>query len=282
MTKKKGAPDAQAMALARRIKQVRTMNKLTQKEFADRIQAVSDGTVSRGAVGNWELGEPPGRDNLRHISEVFGIDHNWLASAKGRAPVPLHEQSPPLTISPRRGTTTPGYRLGFGEGDAEETAALHAEGRVHVPEGEIPQVSARLGMGSAADADTIQIPFGNGSIAALPVVATWKIPEGVLRRRMAGSLQNVHIIECEGDSMEPRIHDGDFVFIDTARRVPSPPGIFALNDGFGQTLKRLEIVPNTEPVKVMIIPENPKHERYERTLEEVSIIGRYLCRLTMD
>lgn len=82
--------------------------------------------------------------------------------------------------------------------------------------------------------------------------------------------------------MEPTIRNGDFVFIDTSRRVPSPEGIFALHDGFGQTLKRIEIVPNTDPPRVMLIPDNPRHSKFERGLDEINIIGRYLCRLTMD
>lgn len=161
--------------------------------------------------------------------------------------------------------------------------ALTSGGRVNVPPGFIPQVSARLGLGDSFDADTIQIPFGMNSLAAVAVMDLWKVPDHILRRRLAGgSPQGVHIVECEGDSMEPRIHNGDFVFIDTSRRIPSPPGIFALHDGFSQTLKRLELVPNSEPPRVMIIPENPRHHTYDRLLDEVSIIGRFVGRFTLD
>ncbi|RAI29422.1 hypothetical protein CH340_22835 [Rhodoplanes serenus] len=137
-------------------------------------------------------------------------------------------------------------------------------------------------MGHAEDAPTIQIPVGDHGISAVPVVDTWKIPKNVLQRRLRGAVSSLHIVECEGDSMDPRIRDGDFVFIDTSRRVPSPPGIFALNDGYGQTLKRIEIIPNTDPPRVKVIPENKSHTSYEMLLEEVRIIGRYVCRLTMD
>ncbi|WP_052026844.1 S24 family peptidase [Rhodovulum sp. PH10] len=152
----------------------------------------------------------------------------------------------------------------------------------NIPAGEIPQVDARLGLGHSDDVSTIQIAIGNNSFAAVPVVDTWKIPANVIQRRFHGTVSSLHIVECMGDSMEPRIHDGDFVFIDTAHRTPSPPGIFALFDGLGQTLKRLEVIPDTDPIRVRIIPNNPQYTSYEELLSNVKIIGRYVGRLTMD
>ncbi|MFN3656796.1 MAG: XRE family transcriptional regulator [Pseudolabrys sp.] len=252
---------------AERIRLVRTTNNLSQEAFAARLSSPRR-TITRGAIGNWELGRGIKGDNLALIAERFGVSLDWLSNGKGQAP-----------------TAQPHHRVPAGEeftDSASEQAAVFEGGQAHVPAGEIPQVAARLGLGHSEDVQTITIPAGHDSIAAVPVVDTWKVPLSVLQRRLRGSIRSVHIIECEGDSMEPRIHDGDFVFIDTSRRTPSPPGIFALNDGFGQTLKRLEIVPNSDPPRVKIIPENSRHDSYERGLDEIAIIGRYLCRLTMD
>lgn len=246
-----------------RIAHIRRINNLNQEAFAAALG------VKRGAVGNWELGKGIKTENLKKIADRFQVSFDWLASNRGTPPTP-------------RDAIIPTFDPDDDAADATRRAAISGGNRSNVPANEIPQVSARLGMGLAEDAEHIQVPIGPDSIAALRVIDTWKIPEQVLRRRLSGSMRAVHIVECEGDSMEPRIRDGDFVFIDTGRRVPSPPGIFALNDGFGQTLKRLEMIPNSEPPRVMIIPENPRHHSYERNLDEVSIIGRYLCRLTMD
>lgn len=167
------------------------------------------------------------------------------------------------------------------ESDQNPHAAVFEGGAHHIPEGEIPQVSAHLGLGHSLDAPLIEVPVGGGSVAAMEVVSTWKIPENILRRRIAGTIKNIHILECLGDSMYPKICDGDFALIDTAQRTPSPPGVFALWDGYGQTLKNIEIIMNSDPPRVRIVPENPKYSIYERELEEVSIIGRYIGRLTM-
>lgn len=252
---------------AKRIRHVRSLSGLSQEDFGKRLD------VSRGAVGNWEIGKPINTEHLTLISHSFGVSMDWLANNQGVPPKKLE--------------------LGFREtvpwddfermSDDGSPGAVFEGGRINIPDGEIPQVDAKLTMGGpAADAPTVQIPVGDGSIAAVPVLGTWKIPQNVLRRRFRGAVSAVHIVECEGDSMEPRIHDGDFVFIDTSRQTPSPPGIFALNDGHGQVLKRLEFIPNSDPPRVKIIPENPRHSTYERDLDEVLIIGRYLCRLTMD
>lgn len=166
--------------------------------------------------------------------------------------------------------------------EEEFAPAVNSERRIGVPPGEIPQIDAGMGLGMREDVGTIQIPMGGGGVVAARVIDTWKIPESVMRRRIRGSMGAVHIVECEGDSMEPRIRDGDFVFIDTSRREPSPPGIFALHDGFAQTLKKVELIPNSDPPRLRIIPENEKYATYERLLEEVNIIGRYVCRLTAD
>ena len=59
-----------------------------------------------------------------------------------------------------------------------------------------------------------------------------------------------------------------------ARRSPTPPGIFILYDGMGLVAKRLEHVPNNDPPKVRVISDNTFYSPYERTADEIHIIGR--------
>ena len=85
---------------------------------------------------------------------------------------------------------------------------------------------------------------------------------------------NLRIMHVEGDSMMPTLHSGDVVLVDLARRSPTPPGIFVLFDGMGLVAKRLEHIPNNDPPKVRVISDNTFYSPYERTADEVSIIGR--------
>ena len=85
---------------------------------------------------------------------------------------------------------------------------------------------------------------------------------------------NLRIMHVEGDSMMPTLHSGDVVLVDLSRRSPTPPGIFVLFDGMGLVAKRLEHIPNNDPPRVRVISDNTFYGPYERTAEEISIVGR--------
>src|SRR5690606_8192901 len=97
----------------------------------------------------------------------------------------------------------------------------------------------------------------------------WWIPP-----RLRAKQAKLRIMHGEGDSMMPTLHDGDVVLVDLARCMPTPPGIFVLFGGMGLVAKRLEHIPNSEPPQVRIISDNTFYSPYERTAEEIRIIGR--------
>jgi transcriptional regulator with XRE-family HTH domain len=72
--------------LGQRILRLRTevLNFEEQKEFAAALG------VTRGAVGNWELGRGVSRDSLQLIEDRFGVSHEWLTTGAG---TPLVEDS---------------------------------------------------------------------------------------------------------------------------------------------------------------------------------------------
>ena len=84
----------------------------------------------------------------------------------------------------------------------------------------------------------------------------------------------LRIMHVEGDSMMPTLHSGDVVLVDLARRSPTPPGIFVLHDGMGLVAKRLEYIPNNDPPMLRVISDNTFYSPYERTMDEVNIVGR--------
>ena len=70
-------------------------------------------------------------------------------------------------------------------------------------------------------------------------------PPELLRRITSAPAASLQMISVSGGSMTPTLADGDLVMIDTARKLPSPPGIFILDDGVGLVAKRVDTVPNT-------------------------------------
>ena len=95
-----------------------------------------------------------------------------------------------------------------------------------------------------------------------------------IRNDLKASPSQLRIMHVEGDSMVPTLLAGDTVLVDMARRAPVPPGIFVLDDGMGLVAKRLEHIPNSDPPAVRVISDNKHYPEYERTADEIHIVGR--------
>jgi transcriptional regulator with XRE-family HTH domain len=108
------------------------------------------------------------------------------------------------------------------------------------------------------------------------IVAEWQLPSGIVRGYSTAPAHELRIITVMGDSMEPSLLPGQRVLVDTGDRMPSPPGIFVVWDGLGLVVKRLQVLPHSEPPRVRISSDNGKYDPYERTLDEAYIQGRVI------
>lgn len=57
-----------------------------QEDFADALSNFTGRPITRGAVGNWELGKEIGLENLKAISELARISLDWIAYNSGDRP----------------------------------------------------------------------------------------------------------------------------------------------------------------------------------------------------
>lgn len=78
-----GMVGAMSNDLAGRILRVRKQAGLSQEKFAEALGEVEGVKVTRGAVGNWELGKGISRANLRAIANKFEVPLDWLELNKG-------------------------------------------------------------------------------------------------------------------------------------------------------------------------------------------------------
>jgi phage repressor protein C with HTH and peptisase S24 domain len=78
------------VGLPDRIKQVRKAARLSQEAFAKAIGDHEGVKVSRGAVGNWELGGGISRAHLTAISTLFNVSLDWLEHGPGTVPKTEH------------------------------------------------------------------------------------------------------------------------------------------------------------------------------------------------
>lgn len=86
---------------------------------------------------------------------------------------------------------------------------------------------------------------------------------------------NLRMLTLRGDSMEPTFMHNDLILVDISQVMPSPPGFFALFDGFGLAVKRLEFVESSSQTPLIrVISDNPHYSVYERSAADISIIGR--------
>lgn len=100
------------------------------------------------------------------------------------------------------------------------------------------------------------------------------LPERLVRHELRAAPEDLRSMEVSGPSMSPMLESGDQILVDLRERTPSQPGIFALFDGIGITVKWVELLPFTEPQRVRVSSENKRFKEWEGTLEEVHILGR--------
>lgn len=84
-----------------RIKYVRTdlLRIKSQEKFAEILSAESGAPITRGAIGNWELGKEVALKNLTLIAEVAGISLDWLAHNAGQKPDRANHRPVPRTMA---------------------------------------------------------------------------------------------------------------------------------------------------------------------------------------
>jgi phage repressor protein C with HTH and peptisase S24 domain len=129
----------------------------------------------------------------------------------------------------------------------------------------VPELDVRASAGAGALNDGLE-----------DAKATWLFSEKMIRHEFRARPEDLRLITIDGDSMEPVLSSCDRILVDTSQRVPVPPGIFVIWGAMGVAAKRVEHIPNSVPAFIVITPVNTAYQTYERSAEEVSIIGRVI------
>lgn len=137
--------------------------------------------------------------------------------------------------------------------------------------GDVANLAIRggLGLGSPEGVDTDD----TGHIYADHVSGYWSFPPAV----KAGwrNMPQVYSIPVQGDSMEPTLVSGAYAFVDMTHTVPQPEDIYACDYGDGLSIKRLQLVPRSDKIRVM--SDNARYEDYELRRDEVRVYGRVVA-----
>lgn len=94
-----------------------------------------------------------------------------------------------------------------------------------------------------------------------------------LRSVTRAPVTKLMIVRVDGDSMEPQLHHGDHIMIDTTATQPSRDGIYALRHDDALLVKRLSVNPANGTLTVS--SDNPRYKTWEDIpSDHLTIIGR--------
>ena len=209
-------------------------------------------------------------ENLQKISLALGKPANWLIGG-------------PLVTSFDPDEPDPMGFHGVDRPDLPPGVTADGQTTIVVPKGGVAEIEIEpgLGGGGLATETYVRTPDGN-QFPADAIRGIWQLPEHVFTQMRARS-QNVRCFPVQGDSMLETLDEGDFVFVDVAHRVPSPPGIYALDDGFGGVVvKRLEVVDEEDGEAIVrVISDNDRYAERREPASNLRIVGRYVAMFTM-
>ena len=216
-------------------------------------------------------------------ARAAALKHHWTVSTYA-----AHENGQNGFDSAWASIYAKAYKVSAGwllTGETSDPATVSsAMADVEAHHGNVIEINVRAGAGGGGHLEEWHA-VGNGNKkthSAEEVKGTWQIPEHILREVLRASADRIRVFEVIGDSMEPRLSEGDRVFVDVRYTSPTPEGIFVLWDGYGIVVKRLQIVRGSDPTKVRIISVNEQYQPYDALLDEIRIIGRFAGRFTSN
>ena len=92
--------------------------------------------------------------------------------------------------------------------------------------------------------------------------------------RSAENTSRFRPLRVEGDAMAPDFRPGEIVMVDTDHAVPSPPGVYAIFDGFGLVLKQLEPILGNGAQRIRVSSRNKEYDAHEVPFSGIRIAGR--------
>lgn len=209
--------------------------------------------------------------NRKSLSKKAGLNETYLRDLfEGKVKSPRLESLEKLALA-----------LGCTVNDFTKGAPLPENGDEDwSPESDLPADgapdSANDRMALIEELDVTASAGPGTTVHDAPVIRKWQLPSEIATVTTDTPVEHIKILRVKGDSMAPTYSPVDRVMVDTADTLPSPAGVFVVWDGLGFVLKRVQVVPHSDPIRVKITSDNPKYDPYERVLGEAYIQGRVI------
>lgn len=102
------------------------------------------------------------------------------------------------------------------------------------------------------------------------VCGHWKLPLAEFKSLASGNPNNIKMLRVQGDSMQPTINEGDFVWVDVSNNYASSDGIYLIRMSTGLAVKRLQAGLNDITIK----SDNTSYSDITADVGKVQIIGK--------
>ena len=220
----------------------------------------------------------PIRQKIRDRLRENDLTMREAATALGRNPSYMHqflERGSPRALG-YRDSEKLAAMLGCDPDELRHPVAPRRKPYPRKPRAAVPQVpGAPL---AAVSEVAVDAAAGGGALndEAAAETARWYLPEAMLRHEGGAEPANLRILRARGDSMEPAVHDGDRLLVDIARKTPATGEMAVLWDGGGLVVKRVEVLPDTDPPRLRLISANPAYEPYTCLAGEAHMVGTVL------
>lgn len=206
---------------------------------------------------------------LEGLAEATGISTSHLSRMEaGKRGVNLEQV---IRIARALGVEPEEISDEFDPNDLEQAKSLPVFPNEGGTKGDIPNFNIHAGMGPGGALSVLK--NNEGEVYSDYSDGFWSFPDAVKAgwQRMG----KVFALPVVGDSMEPTLPNGSFVFIDTTHIVPSPEDIYALDYGDGLMIKRLKMVPRSD--KILVMSDNDRYGTDELMREDVRVYGRVVA-----
>jgi len=155
-----------------------------------------------------------------------------------------------------------------------ETLGVNLEELVGGSGGETPGLSPRIRADDYITVPRVMVDDAKKGtlVATLHDTEPYVLRKSWIAEHLGAKPADLRLLTVRGDSMEPTLCHNDTILIDTSKTLPSPPGMFVVFDG-GLVAKRLETTSGKTP-RIRVMSDNTKYSAYERSSDELLIIGR--------
>jgi len=252
------------MQLSQKIKEARLSKGWTQDDLA-KFSGVSLGSIKRYETDNGNITY----SNLEKITNALGIEASNFTPLKSQKSVSQSVSQFKEKVSPNSENLSPNMspsasklkKTDKSNGDEEENEIIS------IPYFEDTYASAGYGANNYDEAPT-----------------TLDFNESFLRDFLGivGNLSKIHIINSQGDSMEPKISDGELLFVRTIKNESEVVSgyIYAVKYEGDTFVKRVERNPVTKAIT--LFSDNEKYEPIVikgQNLKNCIVVGRVIAHI---